>query len=583
MECKKKEKSGNARGSLSSRILLSLSLLLLIPLLVFVCLLYLNDVQVRKKEKITALKEHAERELLSIESFIAQKMELLEELFLRDPLTLSTASLQEWADRMGAAELLKLKEREKGTYLVGETSNEKLLGKELTYLIDAAKIGAFLTAGQDQQWLYLTLFSPLKNEAFVMMLSAQSLIPKSHPIEENSDGSLTLLDHDGKVLASTRQAVPKGPFPLSISREYHVGEALYFAEKVKLPNSTLSLLSLESAPKGLWHLPKFLWKVGSALLFFLLVGGVAATWLIKMIEAPLRHLIDTMQRVSKGLLGDRYSARRMGFEINEVGIIFNQTLDLLQKQMHLVQEERLKQEVYKKELMIGHEVQAALLPKELPTSREIECGVRYYPAKEVGGDFYDFLFTDELLISIADTAGKGISACLYSLSLRSILRSCAAHSSDLASIVKRANALFCEDTGDSGVFVTAFFAYLSPHSKRLRYTNCGHFPTLLCKEGGEIQSLSTPGMALGVLDFDVIEIEEVELEAGDTLLFFTDGLVEAHNQERELFGMSRLMETFRKAGTHSADEILNILMQEVESFVANAPQHDDLTAIVLKV
>ena len=207
---------------------------------------------------------------------------------------------------------------------------------------------------------------------------------------------------------------------------------------------------------------------------------------------------------------------------------------------------------------------------------------RFIAAKEVGGDFYDFLSNGQLMLSIADTSGKGISACFYSLSVRSMLRSYGEIHEDLETIVRETNNLFCLDTGDTGVFVTAFIAFFDPKTKRFHYSNCGHFPALLQRANGTIEKLTTPGMALGVVPFDEVATSSVQLETGDTLLLYTDGVVEAHNDAMEMFGEDRLLTSFQNKKGLPPQEIVDTMIEEVALFAEGSPQHDDLTIITLK-
>ncbi len=273
----------------------------------------------------------------------------------------------------------------------------------------------------------------------------------------------------------------------------------------------------------------------------------------------------------------------MGFEINVIGEIFNETVDSLNENMEAVQKVRIERETYEKELLIGEEVQRSILPKKLPNFPGVEMAARFIAAKEVGGDFYDFLVGDLLMLSIADTSGKGISACLYSLSVRSMLRSYGKIHQELDVILKETNNLFCLDTGDTGVFVTAFVGYFDPKTKVFNYSNCGHFPALQLKKNGELHKLSTKGMALGVVPFDHVATDKAQLETGDLLILFTDGIVEAHNDKMELFGERRLIESLQMKKDWEPQKIVDEIIKEVALFAEGSPQFDDLSLIVIRV
>jgi sigma-B regulation protein RsbU (phosphoserine phosphatase) len=206
----------------------------------------------------------------------------------------------------------------------------------------------------------------------------------------------------------------------------------------------------------------------------------------------------------------------------------------------------------------------------------------YHSALEVSGDFYDLVVLEggRVLIAIADAAGKGISACLFSLSFRSMLRSVAATQQDLAAIVRIANDLLMYDTSLSSFFITAWLGLYDPKSGELSYCSQGHPPTLLVREK-EVQLLSTGGIAFGVEPIDPT-IKTIQLLRQDLLFLYTDGITEAENGRKELFGMERLKEVIlRSRASLKADA--RLLLDEIEQFCAGASQSDDVTFLFLRV
>lgn len=329
-------------------------------------------------------------------------------------------------------------------------------------------------------------------------------------------------------------------------------------------------------------------------IFFVLLafGGWAALWLTQRMSQPLNRLMEVMNRVSEGDLTARFEPDRMGFEINSIGEIFNQTLLSLRHQMHCAENERVQKETLKRELNIGQEIQMSILPHEWPNFPGVELAARYVPAKEVGGDFYDIFAKkrsgsdlEDVMITVADASGKGISACLYSLGVRSMLRSFWMDHDDVATIIEKANNLFCEDTGTTGMFVTALVAIYSPDSRRLHYVSAGHNPAFLLRADGTIEPLMTHGIAMGVekLKSRSVLSSSVELGQGDLVLFYTDGITEAHSIEQELFGEERLVEFLRKERRGSAEQIADRLLATTHHFAKGAPQHDDITVMVLRL
>jgi len=198
----------------------------------------------------------------------------------------------------------------------------------------------------------------------------------------------------------------------------------------------------------------YAFSVLSLLILVGLIGGGSAIVFVRRLAKPFDALCHTMERVSEGAIHVRYQPDKMGFELNMLGEQFNQTLDELLKRTEEVEKERIKRERLAQELKIGHEIQRSMLPASLPSFSGLDVAPGYIAAQEVSGDFYDLFQIDphRLLFVVADSAGKGISACLYSLGFRSALRAFARSSRDLTEIVQKANELLMLDTADSGFF-----------------------------------------------------------------------------------------------------------------------------------
>ena len=324
-------------------------------------------------------------------------------------------------------------------------------------------------------------------------------------------------------------------------------------------------------------------KLKDVFLFILILGGAGTFWMTRRMARPLKALTQVMARVREGDLTARFQKDCMGFEINVLGNQFNQMLDAFVHHMESAKKERAAKELFESELKIGYQIQKSLLPPQVPYFEGLDIAAGFLSAKEVAGDFYDLYELDgKLLIAIADAAGKGVSACLYSLCVRSLLRSFATASLDLAEIVKRTNALFCLDTKDSGVFVTAWVGLYDPLTAMLEYTSCGHCPPLLKKRDQTVVELKTAGTALGVIPFNYVETASVPFHQGDALLLYTDGIREAHNARGKLFGKTRLLELFKENTVQRAQALIDTLLSEVAHFATGVPQHDDLTLLMIR-
>ncbi len=318
--------------------------------------------------------------------------------------------------------------------------------------------------------------------------------------------------------------------------------------------------------------------------FFVFVVGGGLVWLlVKKMTQPLQELFASMQCVGQGDLGRSYRRQRWGFEINKVGGFFNQTVESLIAHQKAAEEERLKSETYQKELQIAREIQKSLFPKEIPAFVSLEIATGFLPAKTVSGDFYDlFPLGDKLMIVVADASGKGVSSALYSLSVRSLLRSGLSEQVPFADMVDRTNELFCLDTQESGSFVTAWIGLYDRKTKLLQYTSCGHNPTFLRKADGSLQEITTRGMALGVSPEEKASVHEVELEKGDFLLCYTDGLVEAQNPDGQFYGKGRVLQLLEQH-KKGAEDLLDRLLYELSSFTQGAEQFDDITLVAIQL
>ena len=295
-----------------------------------------------------------------------------------------------------------------------------------------------------------------------------------------------------------------------------------------------------------------------------------------------------MNQISNNHLETRYEPISFGFEINKIGLLLNQMIDRLITNLKSIEVEKIKREKVEQELEIGHRIQNSLVPTEFPDLKGVEIKTLLLPAKQVGGDFYDCFICpsdpDKLIVLIADSAGHGIFGCFYSLTMRSILRTLGATTSDLRSIVKKANEVFYKDSKETQVFVTVWIGIYDLKLKELSYTSCGHPLGFLFRQGKLFKELKTKGIALGVVDELDPEIASVKLEKEDTLVFLTDGVTETMNNKQELFGKERVFTSVEKSLNQSLTQILNQLIADAEAFEENPEnQDDDFTAVMMRI
>ena len=254
----------------------------------------------------------------------------------------------------------------------------------------------------------------------------------------------------------------------------------------------------------------------------------------------------------------------------------------------MVAEERLR-----RELALAAEVQRRLLPERPPEGLAVELAGFCQPARGVGGDYYDFIKFDnqQLGIAIADVAGKGIAAALLMSTVQATLRSLSASSAgqghtngSLADMVATLNRLLCGSTRGAN-YVTFFYAQYDQATQRLAYVNAGHNPPFFyrAKPSHDFRSLSSGGLFVGMFEHCGYEQEVVQMQSGDVLIAFTDGLSEAHNAHGEEFDEERIKEALAETAQLSVNEIRDEIVRRVKDWIASAPQYDDLTFVVMKV
>ena len=249
--------------------------------------------------------------------------------------------------------------------------------------------------------------------------------------------------------------------------------------------------------------------------------------------------------------------------------------------------QRLEQEIRERErigqeLRLARSIQQASLPKEVPTIEGWQISPYYQPAREVGGDFYDFHLLSEghVGLVVGDATGKGVPAALVMSSTRSMLRALARASNSPGEVLEQVNDLLVSDI-PANMFVTCFYAILDPKRRSLTYANAGHdLPYVRRSEGG-CEELRARGMPLGLMPGMNYEENKITLQAGEAALFYSDGLVEAHAPQGEMFGFPRLRELVAKHGEGNSLE--EALLEELYSFVGEEwEQEDDITLLTLR-
>ena len=245
--------------------------------------------------------------------------------------------------------------------------------------------------------------------------------------------------------------------------------------------------------------------------------------------------------------------------------------------------ESVEKERLERELQVAASIQRNLLPDSLPEISGFQMAATTLPSRAVGGDHYDFIRRDgEYLIAIADVSGKGIPAALLVSTLHATFHALAEGEWQLPEMVSKiSRSIYASSL--SNKFITFVLVRLNPEQKTFHSVNAGHnYPLLISKEG-EISTLCKGGMALGLLPGCEYQEEEISLSPGDILVFYTDGVTESFDLEEEEFSEERFRNLLLENRHRSAQEIFDAVLEDIKVFVGEAPQHDDLTLIVIKV
>jgi hypothetical protein len=246
--------------------------------------------------------------------------------------------------------------------------------------------------------------------------------------------------------------------------------------------------------------------------------------------------------------------------------------------------------VMKRDLEIARDIQRWLLPAAPPKVPGLTIAFATRAANTVAGDYYDVFARPasaggeaRFLLAVADVAGKSIPAALLMATLQASLRTLSATPSSLTEIVASLNQYACTNSQGGQRFTTAFLAEFDPATRTLTYINAGHNNPVLRHSAGTVERLVEGGIPLGIRAGAAYQSAQVTLQAGDWLVIFTDGLVEALNDAGEEYGEPRLLEELRTGAGSTPDELLLRILSEVDAFVGATPQHDDITCMLVKI
>ena len=321
--------------------------------------------------------------------------------------------------------------------------------------------------------------------------------------------------------------------------------------------------------------------------FVALLGIAAALILSSRLVKPLELMTRRINAISgDNTVFEMEKTYRTGDEVEILAESFSSLSTRMKNYITRITQITAEKERIGTELALATRIQADMLPNifpAFPERSEFDIYASMDPAKEVGGDFYDYFLIDDdhLCMVMADVSGKGVPAALFMMASKIILANNAMMGKSPAQILADTNAAICSNNREE-MFVTVWLGILEISTGKLTAVNAGHEYPVLCKKGEEFQIVKDKhGLVVGALDYAVYREYELQLQPGDRLFVYTDGVPEATNAENELFGSERMIEALNEAPSDDPDVILKQVRHAVDDFVQDAEQFDDLTMLCL--
>ncbi len=314
--------------------------------------------------------------------------------------------------------------------------------------------------------------------------------------------------------------------------------------------------------------------------------GVAVVFIAGSITGPLRHMAKATEHIGSGNFDIELPPVKTGDEVGKLSEAFSFMKESLKEYIRELTEATASKERMESELKIAHDIQMSILPKTFPPypeRTEFDIYATIKPAREIGGDFYDFFFTDDehLCFVIADVSGKGIPAALFMALTKTLIKAKATMGLTTDNIISRVNEDLCIGN-DMSMFVTVFCGILNVKTGEVQYTNAGHNPPLLIKRNGDVAYLEKSGeLLVGVMEGVQYTARRIMLGRNESLFLYTDGVTEAMNERDELFSEERLKKELSKDQERTVDQVIHAVMREMAEFTGSTPQSDDITMMMI--
>ncbi len=327
----------------------------------------------------------------------------------------------------------------------------------------------------------------------------------------------------------------------------------------------------------------FLISIGACLGFSLVVGLLSSLWLTR----PIRRVVKGMETVGGGDL-EHTLEHFSETEFERMSGIFNKMTGSLKRMMNELAETVRENERVRRELEIATEIQRSIFPEHPPEVEGLEIEAKSVPAKEVGGDYYDFLSVpsrDQIGFIIADASGKGLPGTLYMTRSRSVFRVVSSEEASSGGTLSRSNSYIAADASSGkGMFITVLYLLYDKKTKQMTCANAGHYPPLWFKAKERIfAKITVSGVPVGILPEQTYQEERIQLASQDLLVMYTDGVTEAKAAHGEMFGVERLKRLIEHNSSLSAHDLFLKIQDGIKEFIGQAPPFDDLTLVVVRV
>jgi len=312
---------------------------------------------------------------------------------------------------------------------------------------------------------------------------------------------------------------------------------------------------------------------------------IASYQLAEHISRPIKEMVNEMEEIGKGNFESQLAIRGND-ELTMLGDSINKMSDELKNYVEEITNVTAERQRIGAELDLATRIQASSLPNifpAFPDRSEFDLYASMHPAKEVGGDFYDFFLIDEdhLGLVIADVSGKGVGAALFMMISKTLINNQSMFTESPAEILSIVNERLCKGN-EAEMFVTVWLGILEISSGKLRAANAGHeYPAIKRAQGSFELFKDKHGFVLGGMEGLSFKEYEIQLEKGDSLFVYTDGVAEATNAENELFGTERMIAALNREADADSNRRLENVTEDISAFVKDAPQFDDITMLTI--